>query len=267
MSLSDLFFELSNDTRIDILRQLHTEPQRLTDLSKNLDLPAQEISRQLSRLDKMKMVSKDPEGLYHATPFSNQLLSLLPSYEFLYNHRTYFVTHTMTELPAQFTNRIGELNQCSYEHDIMTVLHNLEGALRSAEEYIHIMSDQMVSHTLPILEEKVRAGVEFHFLTIDDLTPPPGIWKRFHIQQSDLTNPQLLDTRFMDTVPLDLIITEKETGLITFKNLDNEIDYTGFTGTDEGSHKWACDVFDYYWATASDKWPERLIEMAMRDVS
>jgi len=173
----------------------------------------------------------------------------------------------MTELPAQFTNRIGELSQCSYEHDIMTMLHKLESTLRNAEEYIHIMLDQMVSHTLPILEEKVKAGVEFHFLTINDLTPPPGIWKRFNVQQTGLTNPQLLDTRFMDTVPLGLILTEKEAGLITFKNLDNEIDYTGLIGTDESSHRWASDIFEYYWATASDKWPEKLIEMAMRDVS
>ncbi len=267
MSLSDLFFELSNDTRIDILKQLHMEPQRLTDLSNNLDLPAQEISRQLSRLDKMSLTARDPDGLYHATPFSDHLISLVPGYEFLYKHRTYFTTHTMKELPTQFTSRVGELSQCSYKHDIMTVLHMLEGTLREAEEYIHIMLDQMVSHTLPILEEKVRDGVEFHFLTIKDITPPPGVWKRFNVKYTDLSDPQLLDTRFMDAIPLGLILTEKETGLITFKNLGDEIDYTGFTGKDEDSHSWASDVFDYYWATASDKWPEKLIEMAMRDVS
>lgn len=266
MSLSDLFFELSNDTRIDILSQLHSEPQRLTDLSKNLDLPAQEISRQLSRLDKMNMVARDPDGQYHATPFSDHLLALVPGYEFLYANRAYFTTHTMAELPTQFTSRVGELNQCSYEHDIMTVLHKLEGTLREAEEYIHIMLDQMVSHTLPILEEKVKAGVEFHFLTTKDITPPPGVWKRFNVHHSDLSDPQLLDTRFMDSVQLGLIITEKETGLITFKNIDNEIDYTGFMGTDESSHRWACDVFKYYWATASEKWPERLLEMVMHDL-
>ena len=62
-SLYELFFELSNETRIIILNQLDAEPMRLTEISKNLDLPAQEISRQLSRLDKMSLVRRDPEGL------------------------------------------------------------------------------------------------------------------------------------------------------------------------------------------------------------
>ncbi len=266
MSLSDLFFELSNDTRIDILHQLTSEPQRLTDLSKNLDLPAQEISRQLSRLDKMSMVYKDSDGLFHVTPYSEHLLSLIPGYDFLFRNRDYFTSHTLTDLPITFTSRIGELNQCSYEHDIMTVLHRLEGTLLSAEEYIHIMLDQMVSHTMPILEEKVKTGVEFHFLTTTSLNPPPGVWRRFHIKPAELQDPQLLDTRFITNIPMGLIITEQEVGLISFKTVENEIDYTGFNGVDKTCRNWAKDVFDYYWETASDVWPKELIEKAMKDL-
>jgi predicted transcriptional regulator len=264
MSLSDLFFELSNDTRIDILHQLKSAPQRLTDLSKHLDLPAQEISRQLNRLDKMSMVYRDSDGLYHVTPYSEQLLSLIPGYDFLYKNRDYFTSHTLAELPSSFTSRVGELSQCSYEHDIMTVLHRLEGTLLGAEEYIHIMLDQMVSHTMPILEKKVKSGIEFHFLTTTSLNPPPGVWRRFNVKPTELENPQVLDTRFMDTVPMGLIITEQEVGLISFKTIENEIDYTGFYGSYDDCHNWASDVFDHYWGTATDVWPKELIEKAMK---
>lgn len=265
MSLSDLFFELSNETRVDILELLAAEPQRLTDLSNNLSLPAQEISRQLNRLDKMKMVIKDPEGQYHTTPYSRHLLSLIPSYDFLYRHQDYFTTHTLSTLPEMFVSRIGELRACSYEHDIMTVLHRLENTLRDAEEYIHIMLDQMVSHTLPILEEKVKAGLEFHFLTTKELNPPTGVWRRFNVKPSELDNPMRLDTRFLDDVVLGLIITEREVGLITFKTVEEEIDYTGFNSDDETCQRWASDVFSYYWEKATEDWPRELLERIMKD--
>jgi predicted transcriptional regulator len=266
LSLSDLFFELSNDTRIDILRHLCGESQRLTDLSKHLNLPAQEISRQLSRLVKLSMVYKDSEGLFHATPFSLHLLELVPSYDFLYSHRDYFTTHTMNELPNILISRIGELNNCTYQQDIMMVLHRLEDTLRAAEEYIHIMLDQMVSHTMPILEEKVKSGVEFHFLTTKNLNPPPGIWRRFNVKLSDLNNPSLLDTRFIDAVPMGLIITEKEVGLISFKTVEGKIDYIGFNGADEMCHRWSSDAFEYCWAGASENWPKELLEKALNDL-
>ena len=266
MSLSDLFFELSNDTRVNILKLVSVEPQRLTDISKHLDLPAQEISRQLSRLDKMSMVYKDSDGLIHVTPYSEQLLILLPSYQFLYSNKDYFTSHSMNTLPLFFTARVGELSSCNYEHDVMTVLHRLEGTLRNAEKYIHIMLDQMVSHTLPILEEKVKTGVEFHFLTTKNLNPPPGVWRRFSVNMSDLDTPKQLDTRFIDDVPIGLVLTEKEVGLISFKTEESELDYTGFYGADPSSHCWASDLFQHYWVTASDKWPEELLQRVMKDL-
>lgn len=260
MSLSDLFFELSNETRVEILNLLSTKPMRLTDISKSLDLPAQEISRQLSRLDKMSMVSRDSDGLYHITPYSLHVLALIPGFDFFYKHREYFTEHTLEKLPFTFINRIGELNQCSYQHDIMTILHKLEGTLQEAEQYIHIMLDQIVSHTMPILEEKVKTGVEFYFITNRNINPPPGVWNRFRVTPKELSDPQLLDTRFIDDVPLGLVLTEKEVGLISFKTAENDIDYTGFSSMDASAHSWAYDVFEYYWAQASDVWPDELLE-------
>lgn len=55
----------------------------------------------------------------------------------------------------------------------MTVLHRLKMTLGEAEDYTHIMLDQMVSHTMPILEDKVKKGIEFHFLTTKKLSLHP----------------------------------------------------------------------------------------------
>ena len=83
---------------------------------------------------------------------------------------------------------------------------------------------------------------------------------------SELDTPQQLDTRFIEDVPMGLVYTEKEVGLISFKTEENELDYTGFYGGDQASHRWAKDVFQHYWATALDKWPEELLTRVMKDL-
>ena len=44
--LSDFFFELSNQDRLDIMKLIDKRPLKLSHISKELDLPMQEISRQ-----------------------------------------------------------------------------------------------------------------------------------------------------------------------------------------------------------------------------
>lgn len=262
MSLSDLFFELSNDTRIDILGQLASEPMRLTSISKALELPAQEISRQLSRLDKNGLTRKDPDGFFHLTPYAKHLMDLMPGYRFLFNHREYFINHSMEEVPPMYKARVGEMEEAQLEMDIMVILHSIENLFNEAEEYIHVMLDQMVSHTLPILEEKVKNGVQFYFLTTKTLNPPPGVWKRFNVKPEELEEPRLLDTRFLDSIPLGLIYTEKEVGLISFKTAEGVIDYKGFQ---KAGHRWVDDMFNYYWAQGLEQWPDELINKMLSE--
>ncbi|MBD3171415.1 hypothetical protein GF326_02980 [Candidatus Bathyarchaeota archaeon] len=93
------------------------------------------------------------------------------------------------------------------------------------------------------------------------------MWRRFNVKTRDLEDPQLLDTRFIEDVPLELIFTEKEVGLISFKTIENEIDCTGFKSRDENTLKWAYDVFNFYWEKASEVWPQELIDRAMKDLA
>jgi len=64
-----------------------------------------------------------------------------------------------------------------------------------------------------------------------------------------------------------LILTEKEGGLISFKTIEDEIDYRGFNSRDKNTLNWAHDVFNYYWENALDVWPKELIDKAMKDLA
>ena len=69
-SLCDLLFEVSNEDRLRILRELHAREMNVTTLARAIEVTTQEVSRHLSRL-----TEKNPYGPYRLTPFGVLTLS------------------------------------------------------------------------------------------------------------------------------------------------------------------------------------------------
>src|ERR1051325_1630535 len=90
-----LFFELAGDLRLSMLMIL-----RLTDSG---------------------LVSKDSEGELILTPYGKIIVSLIPSYDFLFDQRTYFLEHSLDKLPLKFIQRIGALHNCEVVHGVMAI--------------------------------------------------------------------------------------------------------------------------------------------------
>ena len=125
MSLSDLYFELSNEDRINILNILSEEPLNLSKLSKRLDITNQECSRHLSRLIEAKLINKTPETQYQISQFGELILRSKGGQSFIFKHRDYFNSHSLSAIPTSFVNRIGELSESQYIGDVMVVFQNM----------------------------------------------------------------------------------------------------------------------------------------------
>jgi hypothetical protein len=63
--LENIFFELGYHQRLDIFLKLANKTSKISTLSKDLDLPMPEIHRNIIRLQNVKFVQKDKEGLFH----------------------------------------------------------------------------------------------------------------------------------------------------------------------------------------------------------
>ena len=74
---SSLLFELSSTDRLDILALLKKTPLKLSHVSKKLDFTVQETSRNITRLNEAKMISKNVDGSFHLTPYGAEALNLL----------------------------------------------------------------------------------------------------------------------------------------------------------------------------------------------
>lgn len=244
-----LLFELSSSERINIMLEIQKQRLKLSHISKKLDMTVTETSRHLQRLSEAKLVEKEVEGSYKLTQFGELTLSLLPGFDFISKHRDYFTTHTISHLPHEFMSRIGDLVNCTFEDDVMVAFHGVENMIQEAQEYVWILSNQILISTIPFLEKAIKRGVEFRLILPEDVIPPPSF-------QPPPVITKVIKRKVLKRVDVAIAMSEKEARGVTFPTTDGRIDYMGFGSTDESSHKWCRDLFLYYWERAKPGKPK-----------
>ena len=255
--VSELFFELSNEDRLDILHLLEKEALKLTHISKKLDLSSSEVFRQLSRLTDARLVSKNVEGLYTLTPYGEQCLRWVPGYVFISDNREYFQSHSFSKMPKEFLLRLSELSGSGFSNDALISVSHIESMIRESEEYILIIHDQFLLSAYPLASEAVQRGVNIR--AIDPLVYRPSISIRGEVEAEDqeilmkaVTDGRLVN-RQMAQFDVYLWMSEKEVAILSFPDLDGGFDYSGFTSEDEQVLKWCRDLFDHYWELSQPK--------------
>jgi predicted transcriptional regulator len=141
----------------------------------------------------------------------------------------------------ELLRRIGELSEAEIKTGAMELFHDAEKSFSEAEEYIWILTNQILVSSLPILEKQVKKGVEFKVILPRNYRPPP---------ESESIGKMGIQVRMLEDVKIIAAITEKDSGVL-FPGVDGNIDYsTGFRGADPRVHGWIKDLFEYYWSKA-----------------
>jgi predicted transcriptional regulator len=250
--ICELYFELSNETRINILRILNGGPLNLTNLSKELGVTTQECSRHLSRLVEAKLLEKTPDGHYRVSPYGELMIRTTRGQSFIVEHRDYFSTHTLGALPDEFVGRIGELSKCEYIEDVMVVFQNIERMFREAEEQAMRITDQYLLLAVPASKASTERGVKFRIITIKDIAYPPDFTETTASFEKWLQEGRFTP-READRIDVFLAMSERAVAALSFPGRDGRFDYLGFTSRDEAALKWCRDLFEYYWERAEPK--------------
>ena len=241
--LSGLMFELANEDRLRILIKLREKPMRLTQLSEQLRLNMQETSRHLSRLSEAGLIFKEAEGLYQVQPFGGEILTLMDGFEFLSKYRDYFNDHDLTKLPLAFHNRIGELKACTLAIDVFTSLAMVENVIREADEYLWMMSDQVLASTKPLIEELTKKRTtKTRLILPDELLTPPGFTPVPTVAGRN-------ENKTLKQIDVSMVISEKE-ALLAFRFKDGKMDFRAFSVVEPLSLNWCKELYLYYWSKA-----------------
>ena len=249
-----LLFEIAGADCLEILFELRKKHLRLSYLSKRLDFTVQETSRNVSRLAEEKLVVKEADGNFRLTPYGEETLNLLDGFDFLSKNREYFATHMLSTLPKEFSYNLGSLKGRQLVDDVMVAFSNVESMIQKAEEYIWILSNQVLVSTLPYIQEALKRGVEFKLILPKMVAPPKDAYER-------MLSPIFLqaikagkfEIRFLRKIDVQICLSEKEVAALCFLNIESKMDYHGFRATDELSLKWTYALYSHYWSVGNSR--------------
>jgi len=261
----DLLFEISNDYRHRVLLLLKEKPMRITDLSRQLHLTTQEISRHVSRLGKVGLTYKDIDGFYNLSPYGKSILIILEEFLFLSRNSKYFITHSIDHLERDYVKRIGELSSSVYNDNVMNFLHFIENLIDEAEEYVWLQVDQFPLTVLRSIVESLKRGVQFKIIENKGMVlgPRMNMESIEKIQAVARTRSMpLTEQRMLDETDFFMFLSEGGCA-IAFPTSEGIFDYRGFTANDERSLRWCRDIFQFNWDRSVQSFPPSTTKQVM----
>ena len=112
------------------------------------------------------------------------------------------------------------------------------------------------------VEDAIRRGVEYKVIFPCDIVPSEHYvkyirtWKPGHPMLS-----KKAERRYLPSLPLSLMLSDKEVAQIAFPTVEGKMDYQGFKSRDDEARKWCRDVFVYSWGHATEKAPDAIVEI------
>ena len=248
MEITELFLEVSSEIRYDILKKLDEKSQKQSHLAKKLGMTLPESHRQFERLSKVEMIAKDIEGLYSLTPFGSVFLKHLDSLEFLLEHKDYFKSHTLGNLPSKFQKRMSDLSKCELIEGAF-VLNEKMIKIASSGEYLRVIS----AHVPPDafrhgLNNAMKTNKQVSIIYAKNTIIPKGFKEEFTSKEvQNLISQGTYERRMTDIVQVYVVLNDK-TALVLFPDIKGNVDLNfGFFSEDSIFHEWCLDYHQYLW--------------------
>lgn len=249
--VGSLFFELAGDLRLSMLTKLSQKNYRLSQLSSELEATMQEAHRNMTRLVDSGLVAKDKEGGLVLTAYGRTVVTIIPSYEFLYRNREFFLDHSLGDLPPKFIQRMGAFQGCEIVHGVMAILQRWKNLYSESERYIREIMAQVPLDLIETVSGKVESGVKFSYIFASNSVVPKG---RIQLLQKvgwrNFISKGLVERRMLPEVKVMTIFNEKQ-GCVLFPNVKGEPDLNVmFYGEGKEFLEWCADLFNYQWEKA-----------------
>ena len=242
--LCELFFELSNEDRVNILELLQKEHLNLTNISNKLDLRNQETSRHLSRLEESGLVFKNTDGTYQNTLFAGLILRKQGEIEFLLDYRDYLNSHQAEGLPGNLLANLGVLSNSNYIDDTLNALQVVKRIIEESEEYLYRLSDQFMMVLLDPIVAAAERGINYYFIYSAGIKVPPNAQETVRLREAQRRGNFFSYTH--ENVIAFTVMSEKEV-MLAFPKLDGSYDYTGFNSTNDDVLRWCKELYDHHY--------------------
>ena len=235
MSTSDdLLSELSFPLRSRLLLELLETPLKLNDIANKFTVSKSEISRHLSRLTEINIVTKNIKTHeYFLTPLGEAYITLLQPVKFVLDENDFFKGHFI-DLPPNLSRMIDNLGQSKHLIGSGEVLNTIQNVLENTEEYVQILLDQKFPLTL---KKKINWGK--YVITPDIAEKGAEYAKKIY---------EHIEVRTTNLINHNMLISDNSIGILSFPGLNHKADISyGYYLTDETGLSYLQDIWDFYW--------------------
>ena len=250
---ADIFVELASDTRISMLQMLQTNSCKASNISKELNLTAQEVHRNVERLTESNLMTKRTDGFLTLTSYGKIIIHQLSTFSFLQENQDYFLSHDVEYLPEKFIRRLGDLHNCYLVTGTFVLLEKWRKIKNDANEYVKVITSEVPPDFFRILVEKASKNITVFQIHGENTIIPISLKEELSSTKlRKLVLDKKLQRKMIKDVKIAGITNEKESA-ISFPDLNgtSDIDH-GFASSDPQFHEWVNDYFEECWSNSDD---------------
>ena len=249
--VGSLFFELAGDLRLAMLTKLERKPYRLSQLASELDATMQEAHRNMTRLVGSGLVAKDREAELVLTAYGRTIVTMIPSYEFLYRNKDFFMDHSLGDLPPKFIQRMGAFQRCEAVRGVMAILQRWKNLYLESDKFIKEIMAQVPLDVIETVSGRIDEGVKFSYIFASNAVIPKGRTQLLQkVGWRNFISKGMVERRLLPEVRVMTIFNENQ-GCVIFPDMKGEPDLNVmFHGQDPEFLEWCSDLFSYQWEKA-----------------
>jgi len=253
VEINDLFFELSHEGRMKILKAMIDGKKKHAQLTRELGLPGPEVSRHLMRLQNIKLIQKQPDGAYQLSSFGRFLSSIFPFIENGLTFVEFINSHDFSPIPINILFQLGSIPEIEMKSTTMENIELWSFLVKNAKQYIFSITDQLQTSIIPIISDQVHAGQAPDIKAIINTELFKKYMKPEYLPPHVASLMEGIDffanVRLLDELNISLTISDQ--GALIFLRAGNTIDYDqGIFGRSDAFIIAAKEVFTLFWNRA-----------------
>jgi len=249
-----MFLEIASEQRLNILNHLSEKHLNISKLAKLLDATNPEVHRNIGRLLKNGLITKNTDGNYQLTTYGEIMLLQFPSISFISENKDFFNEHTLKNIEVKFLQRIGALESKKEIKGFVKVLEKWTKIQENADEFIYnILSEVPYSKDIiDVITNKLEKNIPIKSIFPENVVVPEDRKKIFEERGfQKYVSDGILERRISKNKGMGLLITDKEAGVF-FATSDGEVDLSKmFYSKDDEFKEWCMDYFENSWKKAT----------------
>ena len=253
-SLAEVFFQIANTQRLDIMLNLNDQEYKMSEMAKKLDATMPHVHRDFNKLQDSNLIEKNPDGHYHLTSFGKMMCSIIPMVDFMNKNKKYFDNHSFDDLPNKFVERMSALSNSKMIRGYVKVVEKWKEIYSNADKFIsNVLVEASYSEDIvQIITQKVQKNIKIRSIFSNNpiVTKERNtVLKKYDIQKF------IEDEKIMRKMSKDLsiviVLNEKEAG-VSFPSDCGSIDMGNmFYSDDPRFYEWCLDYFEHLWKNSS----------------